>query len=233
MSLPAQKPPTLYSLTYEYRDALNQLEMIDPDDPNAAEEVALTLGMLKDEIAIKAPAVACYALELEKFAEMVSEAASRMAQRASKIKKRAESLKAYLLTNLLALPEGNRKHENDELCISVRKNPSPVEIAPGTILPDQYMRDPSKVEVPPLQLRALTRLARAVAAAQQVPIDAQLEAHELAHSEITSALAGIRANGGLPEIERQPDKKAIAEALKAGKEVPGCKLVPSYRLHIE
>jgi hypothetical protein len=231
-SLPhTQRPPTLYSLTDEYRQALQELEYCDPAEPEDAKRVVAVLDMLKDEIAIKAPAVAGRIAELETFAEMVRDASNRMAMRALRITQRAASLKAYLLSNLLALPEKQRKQESEEISVAVRKNPPAVQIAAGVALPDEYMRDPLKVELPTPVYRALLELYGAVGQYDATPFDD--DPGLLAASDrITKAVASIKRMG-LPNIERLPNKTLISEDLKAGKEIPGCALPPSYRLHIE
>lgn len=201
--------PSLYQLSGEYREVLRLLAEANPEDHSHLEAVEGTLNAISDEIKIKAPAVAAGVLEIEALADAADEAVERMAKRAKAIRKRAQYLRAYLVNNLMPLPEKEQKIETPEMTVCLRRNPSAIEIEQSEDLPDAYRRDPPKVEVQTPVYRALLEVVHAVAKYDATPFDDDSALLE-ASNGVTRAMIALKKLS-LPNIERTADKKAIAD----------------------
>lgn len=129
----------LYQLVAQYRE----LQQIDPEEIDA-ETLAATLDGLGGEVTLKATNVACFVRNLEEFADMVDEAAGKMAERAKRIRARAQHTRGYLLNQMQGASIS--KIQAPEFTISIRKNPVAVQIKPDAAIPQEYMVTP---EPPP------------------------------------------------------------------------------------
>jgi len=164
--------PALYTLAAEYRDAAERMADMELDDQTIADTLEGMAGALE----VKATNVAAFARNLESTAAAIKAAEGEMAQRRKAIEHRVESLRTYLLDNMVRA--GISKIESPLFRLAVRENPPSVVIDDAALLPDDYLTIP--MPPPPA-----------------------------------------------------PDKKAIAEALKAGIDVPGARLARSKRIEIK
>lgn len=162
----------LYQLADLYLVDLQKLADLDLDEQTVAD----TLEGLAGELEVKATNVAAFTRNLEASAEAIKGAEAQMAARRKAIERRAESLRAYLKTNMERV--GILKIESPQFCLSIKKNPPAVHVEAPELVPAEFM----KVQPPPP-----------------------------------------------PAL----DKKALAEALKAGRDVPGCRLEQGTRLEIK
>ena len=130
----------LYELTAEYRRAAEALADLDADEQTVAD----TLDGLRFPLEEKARNVALVVGNIEALAEATSDAASKLADRAKRIQARADSLRAYLLHNMLSA--GITKIEPTKdlpyFRIALRNNPASVIIHDPALVPVEYMDDP-------------------------------------------------------------------------------------------
>jgi hypothetical protein len=161
----------LFEIAAQYR----ALEALAESEDMAPEFIADTLDSLTGDFEVKAVAVAKFILGVEAESDAIKEAAAAMTLRAERLSKRAESIRAYLLLQFIAM--NWKKINNPELVITRRDNPPAVQISNDLIVPGSYWVQPP---APP------------------------------------------------PRI----DKRAVKEALTAGKDVPGCHLQSGERIEI-
>lgn len=194
----------LFQLVEQFR-SLEQLSEEDFDEQTLRD----TLEGLQGEIEIKATNVCAHVLNLDAYAVAAKEASKALAARAARIQRRADTIREYVRLQLAA--SGIKKIDGPEFTIARKLNPPAVVIAPGTEVPEKYLQP------------------------QDPMVDLIVKgAMEASHDEeyVTlkpSDLADIIARHLPP---RQPDKKAIAAALKAKQEIPGCSLDQGERLEI-
>ena len=162
---------TLYDIAAEYRQTADKLADLDLDEQTIAD----TLEGMSGALEVKAQNVVMFARNLEATAAAIKEAETAMAARRKAIEHRAASLRRYALSAMQVA--GVQSIECPYFKLSVRKNPTAVEVFDAAQIPAQFMRTP---ESPP----------------------------------------------------PAPDKKAITEAIKAGQEVPGARLVSGERLEV-
>lgn len=141
-------------------------------DPQA---IIDTLEAVEGELNEKAVNVAKVARNIDAAAAAVRQAGKDMLDRAARMEKRAESIRQYLLMNMLF--SGITKIECPQFVIAVKHNPPAVVIDDEKFIPAEYLTQPE----PPAP---------------------------------------------------RPDKMKIRDALKAGEDVPGCRLVASDRVEI-
>lgn len=142
-------------------------------DPQA---IIDTLEAVEGELNEKAVNVAKVARNIDAAAAAVRQAGKDMLDRAARMEKRAESIRQYLLMNMLF--SGITKIECPQFVIAVKHNPPAVVIDDEKFIPAEYLTQPE----PPAP---------------------------------------------------RPDKMKIRDALKAGEDVPGCRLVQSDRVEIK
>ena len=162
---------TLYDIAAEYRQTADKLADLDLDEQTIAD----TLEGMSGALELKAQNVVMFARNLEATATAIKEAETAMAARRKAIEHRAAGPRRYALSAMQVA--GVQSIECPYFKLSVRKNPTAVEVFDAAQIPAQFMRTP---EPPP----------------------------------------------------PAPDKKAITEAIKAGKEVPGARLVSGERLEV-
>jgi len=126
----------LYEITENYRRALSELSDIE-DLPEEA--IKDTLDAIAGEAQVKGRAVAAYFLNLDAEVAAMKEAERRMAERRKSAEARVESLKKYLLENMLEL--GIQKIECPEFEVSLRLNPLSVEIYDEKAIPNEFWRE--------------------------------------------------------------------------------------------
>jgi hypothetical protein len=131
--------PSLFKLIGQYRE----LQELDAED--VPEEVIRdTLEAIEGDVQVKATNVAMFCKNLEMFAETIEGAAKEMKDRAARVRRKADSVRAYLLTNMQAAKIS--KIQVPEFTLAIRKNPPSVVIFPDAQVPDEYMVKP---EAPP------------------------------------------------------------------------------------
>lgn len=165
----------LYVLT----DQLRGLQALADTDADIPEEVIRdTLEGLDGAIQVKATNVAMFVRNQELLADAIEAAAKSMKERAARVRRRSDSIRQYLLSNMVSA--GITSVESAELSIKVKKNPPSVIVEDETVVPEQFKALPP----PP------------------------------------------------PPPAPRVDKKAVADAIKAGETVPGCRLEQGSRLEI-
>ena len=164
--------PHLYELARNKAELERLMEYGDLD-PQA---IIDTLEAVEGELNEKAVNVAKVARNIDAAAAAVRQAGKDMLDRAARMEKRAESIRQYLLMNMLF--SGITKIECPQFVIAVKHNPPAVMIDDEKFIPAEYLTQPE----PPAP---------------------------------------------------RPDKMKIRDALKAGEDVPGCRLVQSDRVEIK
>lgn len=132
--------PALYTLAAEYRDAAERMADMDLDEQTVADTLEGMAGALE----VKATNVAAFARNLEATAEAIKNAEGEMAKRRKAIERRSESLRTYLLDNMVRA--GISKIESPMFRLTVRDNPPAVIIDDAALLPIDYLNIP---EPPP------------------------------------------------------------------------------------
>lgn len=125
----------LYELAASHRALADKLNDLDLDDQTIADTLESESGDLME----KGTNVAKVFRNLESFAAQIKEAETHMAARRKAVEKRAESLKAYLKTNMEIA--GISKIESPWFVISIKQNPESVQIDDALFLPKDYMRE--------------------------------------------------------------------------------------------
>lgn len=163
---------SLYAIAQEYRALVDYLA----DSQTDEQAVLDTLEAEAYPLEVKAQNTAYAIKNLEATAEAIKAAEKEMADRRKAIEKRAANLREYTKTCMEIA--GVSKIECPHFALTIKKNPSGVEIFEQTLVPAKFLRTP---EPPP------------------------------------------------PSI----DKKAVADAIKGGEEVPGAMLTQGTRLDIK
>ena len=148
----------LYDLAAEYRAVADKLHDSELDEQTIAD----TLDGMSGDIQAKAQNVGFVIRNLECMADQIKQAEEVMAKRRRAIERRAESLKAYLLTNMQLA--GINKIESPYFVLSVRNNPESVVIDAESQIPDEYFR-----EVPATFSPDKTLIKKAIQSGESVP----------------------------------------------------------------
>jgi len=126
----------LYVLAAEHRFAAENMANL-----NLPEDVIHdTLESLSGDLESKAVSIAKFARNLEAAAEQIKLAETQMANRRKSIETRAESIRGYLLNNLLHA--GIQKIDCPYFKIAIRDNPPAIVIDDMQLIPTAYMTDP-------------------------------------------------------------------------------------------
>jgi hypothetical protein len=133
--------PALYVLAQEYQEAAERMADMELDEQTIAD----TLEGMSGALEVKATNVAAFTRNLEATAAAIKDAEAQMAARRKVIERRAESIRAYLLQNMLRASIS--KIEGPLFRISVRDNPPSVDVFDAALLPSDYLRIP---DPPPL-----------------------------------------------------------------------------------
>ena len=149
----------LYVLAHEYKQACDTLADLDLD----AQTIADTLEGMSGDLEAKATAVGMFARNLEATAAAIKAAEAQMAHRRKALEYRADQMRDYLLRNMQHA--GISKIEGAYLRISIRDNPSAVEVFDASQLPSVYMRQPE----PPPPAPDKAAIKAALAAGADVP----------------------------------------------------------------
>jgi hypothetical protein len=127
----------LYVLAADYRAAADKLADMDLDDQTIAD----TLESISGDLEVKATNVAMFARNLEATALAIKAAEADMAARRKAIERRAESLRSYLLANMITC--GIKKIESPHFTLTVRDNPLAVDVFAPEQIPAEFMRQPA------------------------------------------------------------------------------------------
>lgn len=142
---------SLFQIAGEYRAAADQLADLDMPE----EVVRDTLESISGDLEVKAVNVASFVRNLEASAAQIKEAEQQMANRRRAIEKRAESVREYLLNNMIHA--GVSKIECPYFKLAVRDNPPAVVIDEPALIPLGYMTEP--VAPPPAPDKAMIKKA--------------------------------------------------------------------------
>jgi Siphovirus Gp157 len=132
--------PKLHELTAAY----SHIEALVDDDILTEQQLIEYVNAIEGALQEKGENIAKLIENLESVAENIRTAEGRMAVRRKAIENRAESIRKYLLTNMVN--SGITKIECPYFKISVRTSPAVVVVIDESAVPDQYMRQP---ETPP------------------------------------------------------------------------------------
>jgi hypothetical protein len=132
--------PALYTVADQYLQDVAKLQDLDLDPQTVAD----TLEAMQGDMEVKATNVACFIKNLESLADQIKQAEAAMAARRKAIETRAESIREYLLTNMVRT--GISKIESPYFRISLRNNPPSVVVDDPALIPWEYMRE---VPAPP------------------------------------------------------------------------------------
>jgi len=130
---------SLYELADEFKNALE--ELTDLDD----EYILDTLESIQGEFKLKSINVAKFIRNLEHTAEGIKETERKQADRRKNLEQKILRLKEYLKSNLENI--GLDKIENDELVITIQKNPHKVSIIDEQLIPKEYFEIQEQVSI--------------------------------------------------------------------------------------
>lgn len=128
--------PKLYELTAAY----NHITALIDDDATANDELLVYFNEIEGELQDKATNIAKLIENLEATAENIKAAEGRMAGRRKALENRADSIRKYLLTNMVN--SNIFKIECDYFKIAVRDNPPAVIVDDESAVPSEYFRTP-------------------------------------------------------------------------------------------
>jgi len=146
---------TLYEISTEYANVLNNLEINEDGEIENIEELEKVQGEFKD----KAEAVALYIKNLNSDADAIKEEADKLAERSKAKSNKADRLKKYLGEAMLSLDQ--TKIETPKVALSFRKSEK-VNILDSFSIPQQYLT--RKVEEKP----NLTEIKKAIKEGKEV-----------------------------------------------------------------
>lgn len=144
----------LYEIAQEYQVALNNL--YDEETGEINETALLNLNEIREPLEKKCISVVKYFKGLDAERKAIEDEKKKMAARESAYKKQVDSLKEYLLYNMV-----NSKVEKiscPEFVITLRKNRASVDDFDPAIIPDEY----KKVEVTTKKMDILRELKNGV-----------------------------------------------------------------------
>lgn len=131
---------SLYQIANEHRSMVDRLM----DSQTDAAAIADTIEAESYPLEIKAQNVAYAIKNLEATASAIKAAESEMSSRRKAIEKRSENIKEYLKTCMEIA--GLTKIECPHFSLSIKSNPSSVDIFEEKLIPAEYMR---QYEAPP------------------------------------------------------------------------------------
>uniref|UniRef100_A0A6H1ZYG0 Host-nuclease inhibitor protein n=1 Tax=viral metagenome TaxID=1070528 RepID=A0A6H1ZYG0_9ZZZZ len=117
---------------YELTEAYEQLRNLDLPE----EELAQYIDGIEGQIADKAESVALVILDFEADARKLRDEENRLTDRRHVIEGRAESLKSYLLVNMVAV--GMKKIEGMRVTVSYQNSPPSCRVQDAELLPGEY-----------------------------------------------------------------------------------------------
>lgn len=165
----------LFDLAPAFAEASEIIDQmtIDGCTQDELDEAMRIVEQITSDLNTKALNIASWVRNLEAEAKAIKEAQDAMDKRRKAATAKAERLRNYLFHGLKLA--GVMKMQFPHFVISVKQCPESVQIAPGALIPDEYLRYP----------------------------------------------------------EPEPNKVALKEALKHGKEIPGCRLERNEKLEIK
>jgi len=147
----------LYELAPAYKKAIDIVENME-EDGCSEEDLKQALSLLilvEDSLESKVRNVVAYARTLQAEAAALDAAEKAIAKRRIAKERRADSLRQYLMSCMASA--GLKKIEFDEFVVSVRTNPTSVEVTPGTELAESLLlkppREPDKSAIKALLLQ--------------------------------------------------------------------------------
>lgn len=131
---------SLYQIANEHRAMVDALMETQED----ASAIADTIEAESWPLEVKAQNVAYAIKQLDALSSAIKQAESEMAARRKAAENRAESIRQYLKECMEIA--GVSKIDCPQFALSIRKNPSSVDIFEPSLIPQEYMRQP---EPPP------------------------------------------------------------------------------------
>lgn len=131
---------TLYTIADSYLQDVAKLQDLELDEQTIADTLEGLTGTFEE----KATNVALFTRNLEALSEQIKQAEQTMAARRKALENRADSIRQYLVDNMLRT--GITKIESPYFKIALRNNPPSVVVDDPTAIPAKYMR---QAEAPP------------------------------------------------------------------------------------
>lgn len=126
---------TLFQIAQEHKDLADQLQDMDLPEEVIADTLSAESGLVEKSQAI------CFVIKnIEHFADGLEIEAKRMVERAKAARNRADAVKRYLKDGMQMA--GVTKIEHPQFTLSIRKNPSSVQIDGEDLIPVEFMRYP-------------------------------------------------------------------------------------------
>lgn len=141
----------LFDLAPAYEQALSIITQMEEDGctPDELEEAMRMVDQIEGDLNTKCLNIASWVRNLEAEAKAIKEAQDAMDKRRKAATAKAERLRNYLHHGLKLA--GVEKIPFPHFVISVKQCPESVQIAPGALIPNQYLRytdpEPNKVAI--------------------------------------------------------------------------------------
>ena len=149
----------LYVLAQEHHALAERLADMDLDEATIDDTLEAEAGALE----AKATATAMVVRNIEAAAEAIKDAEGQMKRRREAMEKRAESLRRYLLANMLHA--GIKRVEHPMLTLAIKGKAPRVQIIDEAQVPAEFFDQPP---APPPKL-SLSRIGAAIKAGREVP----------------------------------------------------------------
>ena len=141
----------LFDLAPAYEQALAIIEQMEADGctQDELDEAMKMVDQIEGDLNTKCLNIASWVRNLEAEAKAIKEAQDAMDKRRKAATAKAERLRNYLYHGLKLA--GVTKVQFPHFVISVKQCPESVQIAPGALIPDEYLRyadpEPNKVSI--------------------------------------------------------------------------------------
>lgn len=135
---------TLFEISYKFRDLLEMAEN-EQDEGSLHDAIIGTLEAVEYEFKDKVIDCAKYIKNLQVQSDAIKQAADDMLKRRAAMDKRIESVKQYVLNNMKATQI--KSVECDFFKVSVKNNPSSVQILDDSKIPADFTRQKITFEV--------------------------------------------------------------------------------------
>ncbi|MFZ0270963.1 MAG: siphovirus Gp157 family protein [Acidobacteriaceae bacterium] len=148
--------PKLHEITAAY----SHIDALIDDEALTNEQLITYVEAIEGALQEKSENIAKLIQNLEAAADSIKGAESRMAERRKALENRAESIRSYLLANMVNA--GITKIECPFFKIAVRSSPPSVVVIDGTAIPGEYMRQPEPPPPSPDKKKILDDLKQGV-----------------------------------------------------------------------
>lgn len=148
----------LYQLSEQHRS----LEALADSGEVPEDAIRDTLEALDGDIADKVRSVSHMVKHLESLSKAIAEESKVQAERARRVQARADSIRQYLLFNMIAMDKLTLEYP--EFAVKVRDNPASVVVDDPAVVPAEFMRQPD----PPPPAPDKKAIKEALAAGQLV-----------------------------------------------------------------